>query len=128
MRHPSRFLLLAVVCAALAACDSAERTVQTAKVRIVAYQAHPDQETEAAVEASLARLDAQIAELAKKGDRVQADLFARQAASLRSDFQAAKMAKALNDAKRAIQGIGEAFKEAGKTIGEALKSTDTNSE
>lgn len=118
---------LLAVAACLAACDSPGRTVQTTKARISAFQANPDSSKQAAVEESLARLDLQVGELEKKGDTIKADLFRRQAASLRSDFQAAKMSKAINDAKKAIEGIGDAFKEAGKTIGEALKSSpDTN--
>jgi len=122
-----KILALLAVAAGLAACDSPGRTVQTAKAQISAFQANPDDAKQAAVEESLARLDLQVGELEKKGDTIQADLFRRQAASLRSDFQAAKMSKAINDAKKAIEGIGDAFKEAGKTIGEALKSSsDTN--
>jgi hypothetical protein len=116
-------LALLAIAAGLVACDSPGRTVQTAKAQISAFQANPDSAKQAAVEESLARLDLQVGELEKKGDTIQADLFRRQAASLRSDFQAAKMSKAINDAKKAIEGIGDAFKEAGKTIGEALKSS-----
>lgn len=120
-------LALLAVAVGLAACDSPGRTVQTTKSQIAAFQANPDSAKQAAVEESLARLDLQVGELEKKGDTIQADLFRRQAASLRSDFQAAKMSKAINDAKKAIEGIGDAFKDAGKTIGEALKSSsDTN--
>jgi len=120
-------LALLAMAAGLAACDSPGRTVQTAKAQISAFQANPDSAKQAAVEESLARLDLQVGELEKKGDPIQADLFRRQSASLRSDFQAAKMSRAINDAKKAIEGIGDAFKEAGKTIGEALKtSPDTN--
>lgn len=120
-------LALLVIAAGLAACDSPGRTVQTTKAQIAAFQASPDSAKQAAVEESLARLDLQVGALEKKGDAIQADLFRRQAASLRSDFQAAKMSKAINDAKKAIEGMGNAFKEAGKTIGEALKSSsDTN--
>lgn len=110
----------------LVACDSPSRTVQATSRQIAEFQANPDSTRQVAIEESLAKLDAQIEALEKKGDRVQADLFRHQADSLRADFQAAKMAKALNDARKAIQGIGDAFKEAGKTIGEAIKNSGTN--
>jgi hypothetical protein len=120
-------LALLAIAAGLAACDSPGRTVQITKAQISAFQANPDSAKQTAVEESLARLDLQVGELEKRGDPIQADLFRRQATRLRSDFQAAKMSQALNDAKKAIEGIGDAFKEAGKTIGEALKSSsDTN--
>ena len=117
--------LLAVAClVALAGCDSPSRTVDSAKKELSAFQAAPDAEKQAAVEQTLAKLDAQIDALDKKGDHTQADIFRQQAFDLRSDFQAAKVAKALKDATKAIQGIGEAFKEAGKSLGEAFKNTN----
>ena len=89
----------------LAGCDSPSRTADTARKQLAAFQAAPDAEKQAAVEQSLARLDAQVDDLEKKGDHVQADLFRRQASSLRTDFQAAKMARAFHDASKAIQGL-----------------------
>jgi uncharacterized lipoprotein YajG len=120
--------IAALVCLAmmLAGCDSPTRTVETAKKQIVEFQAAPNDKTQADVEESLAKLDAQVAVLEKKGDTVQTDLFRRQASRLRSDFQAAKISRAFNDAKNAIQGIGEAFKGAGKVIGDTFKSSETN--
>lgn len=111
---------------AFAGCDSPSRTVDTTRRQLSAFQANPDAANQAAVEASLAKLDAQVGELEKKGDRVQADLFRRQAFNLRTDFQAAKMAQALNSASKAIQGIGEAFKNAGKSFSETFKNSETN--
>lgn len=110
----------------LAGCDSPARTVETAKRQIVEFQAAPSDKAQAAVEESLAKLDAEIAVLEKNGDAVQADLFRRQTSRLRSDFQAAKISRAFNDAKNAIQGIGEAFKGAGKAIGDTFKNSETN--
>lgn len=121
-----RCLLAAVVAVILAGCDSPSRTVETTRRQLSAYQADPDAVRQAAVEESLAKLDAQVEELEKKGDRIQADLFRRQAFSLRTDFQAAKMAQAINSASKAIQGIGEAFKDAGKSFSETFKNGDTN--
>jgi uncharacterized protein YukE len=124
---PLRKLLAACgLSLALVACDSPEKTVSATSHQIAEFQAAPDAAKQAEIEASLVRLDAQVEALAKKGDRVQADLFRRQAQSLRSDFQAAKMARALKDAKTAIEGIGQAFQEAGKTIGETFRSAPTN--
>ena len=110
----------------LAGCDSPSRTIDAARKQLSAFQAAPNAEKQAEVERSLARLEAQVAELEKKGDHIQADLFRGQASSLRTDFQAAKLARALNDAKNAIQGIGEAIKDAGKSFSETLKNGSTN--
>ncbi|MCK9588738.1 MAG: hypothetical protein WC076_12115 [Terrimicrobiaceae bacterium] len=121
-----RWMIAAASLAVLAGCDSPSRTVDAARKQLSAFQAAPDAEKQATVERSLAKLDAQVEELEKKGDRVQADLFRRQALGLRTDFQAAKMARALHDASKAIQGIGEAFKDAGKSFSETLKNSDSN--
>lgn len=126
MKTPTRIFCALALAAALAACDSPTRTVEATSRQIAAFQAAPDAQKKAAIEASLAKLDSQIQALADKGDSVQADLFRQQARSLRADFQAAKMSQAINSAKEAIEGIGQAFKEAGKTIGETFKSDQTN--
>jgi len=110
----------------LAGCDSPSRTADIAQRQLAAFQAAPDAQKQAAVEQSLARLDAQVDELDKHGDHVQADLFRRQASILRTDFQAAKMARAFHDASKAIQGIGEALKDAGKSFNETFKNSGTN--
>jgi uncharacterized protein YukE len=119
-------LVAATVVLALAGCDSPTRTVETARTQLATYQAAPDPVKQAAVEKSLAKLDDQIANLEKIGDRSQADQFRNQAVILRTQFQAAKMAQALNEAKNAIQGIGKAFEEAGKGFTEVFKNSGTN--
>jgi len=119
-------LFAAAALAVLAGCDSPSRTVDTTRKQLSAFQASPDQEKQAAVEQSLAKLDAQVEALDKKGDHIQADLFRRQSFSLHSDFQAARMARTINAATQAIQGIGEALKDAGKSFSETFKNSDTN--
>jgi predicted nucleic acid-binding Zn-ribbon protein len=121
-----RWIAAAASLVILAGCDSPNRTVDATRKQLSAFQATPDAEKQSAVEQSLAKLDAQVDQLENKGDHIQADLFRRQASSLRTAFQAAKMARAFNDAKNAIQGIGEAFKDAEKSFSETLKNSGTN--
>lgn len=121
-----RWALAATVLIALAGCDSPSRTVESTRQKLAAFQAAPDAGKQTAVEASLAKLDGQVEQLYQKGDRAQADLFREQASGLRTDFQAAKIARAFSDAKNAIQGIGEAFKEAGESFSKTLKNSSTN--
>ena len=52
----------------------------------------------------------------------------KQLASLRGEYQAAKMAKALQDARSAIQGFGEALKDTAKSVEDAFKNSQTNSD
>ena len=115
--------LCALAALFLTGCDSAQRTVETTRRQLSEFQAAPDPAKQAAVEQSLAKLDRQVAAFEKTGDTVQADLFGRQAAGLKSDFQAARLAKTLNDAKNALQGFGDAIKEAGKSFNDTLRNT-----
>jgi septal ring factor EnvC (AmiA/AmiB activator) len=126
MTRPTAALVVLCLALGLAGCDSPTRTVETTRRQITEFQAAPNDKTQAAIEESLAKLDAQVQALEKKGDTIQADLFRSQASRLRSDFQAAKISKAFRDAKNAIQGIGDAFKDAGKIIGDTLKADETN--
>ena len=122
MKTRFSIILCAFAALFLVGCDSAQRTVDTTRRQLSEFQAAPDNAKLAAVEQSLAKLDRQIADLEKSGDKVQADIFRRQAASIRGDFQAARLAKTLNDAKNAFQGFGEAIKDAGKSFNATLQN------
>ncbi|MDX2081167.1 MAG: hypothetical protein SFU53_10310 [Terrimicrobiaceae bacterium] len=118
--------LLTVVFAAifLAGCDSPENTAHRARRDLAAYKANPTEATDAVLQATLSKLDSQVAELERKGDSAQADLFRQQAENIRTDLQAFKMARALQDARRAVEQIGEAFKEAGRAFSDSLRPTN----
>lgn len=120
-----RLLAAAAALLLVAGCDSPKASVDAARKQLAAFQAAPDAEKQAALESTLDKLDTQIAALRNKGDRAQAEAFRQQASDLRTEFQAAKMARALNDAKNAIKGIGESLKEAGKSFTETFKNAGT---
>lgn len=124
----SRTALLLLLSLLLTACQSPESTIATIRKQITEFKSAPDDFKQLAIEKSFAKLDEQIAELERKGDATQADLFRRQATALQSDFQAARMARALTDAKNAIEGFGNAIKDAGKSFTETLGnlSKETN--
>ena len=126
----TRFSLVFCALAALflVGCDSAQRTVDTARKQLMEFQAAPDAAKQAAVEKSLAKLDRQIDDLEKNGEPAEAAILRHQASSLKGDFQAARLAKTLRDAKNAIQGFGDAIKDAGKSFNDTLRnsSKDTN--
>ena len=123
MKRRFSIFLCALAALLLAGCDSAQRTADTARKQLAEFQAAPDSAKQAAVERSLAKLDQQIASLQDKGDSANAAILRRQAASLKGDFQAARLAKTLNDAKNAIQGFGEAIKDAGKSFNNTLRNS-----
>jgi len=91
------------------------------------FKAAPDETKQAKIDADFAKLESQIAALQQRGD-VKADELKKQLASLRGDYQTAKMAKALQDAKSAIEGFGEALKDTAKSVEDAFKNSQTNSD
>lgn len=91
------------------------------------FKAAPDETKQAKIDAYFAKLETQIAALQQRGD-VKADELKKQLASLRGDYQTAKMAKALQDAKSAIEGFGEALKDTAQSVEDAFKNSQTNSD
>ncbi len=111
--------------ALLAGCDNPQRTVDSIRKELAEFKAAPDQTKQAKIEAGFAKLENQIAVLQQRGNP-KADELKRQLASLRDDYQTAKMARALQDARNAIQGFGEALKDTAKSVEDAFKSSQTN--
>lgn len=120
------FLAAGLFCLlALPGCDSPQRTVDTLQKEIAEYKAAPSDQKQIEIEKNLTRLEEQILNLEKKGDARAREL-KDQLSSLRSDYKAAKMARALQDAKNALQGFSEVIKDGAKTIQEAFKDSQTN--
>jgi predicted small secreted protein len=123
-----RALAVLFLCSALlAGCDNPQKTVDSLRRELIEFKAAPDEKKQAKIEASFAKLESQITALQQKGDE-KTDELKRQLALLRGDYQAAKMAKALQDAKSAIQGFGEALKDTAKSVEDAFKNSQTNSD
>ena len=118
---------LALGAALLSGCDNPQKTVDSLRRELMEFKAAPDEAKQVKIDASFAKLESQIIALEQRGDG-KADEFKRQLASLRGDYQAAKMAKALQDAKSAIQGFGEALKDTAKSVEDAFKNSQTNSD
>jgi outer membrane murein-binding lipoprotein Lpp len=121
------FKALALGAALLAGCDSPQKTVDSLRKELMEFKAAPDETKQAKIDADFAKLESQIAALQQRGD-VKADELKRQLASLRGDYQSAKMAKALQDARSAIEGFGEALKDTAKGVEDAFKNSQTNSD
>ena len=111
----------------LVGCDSPQRTVDSLRKEILEFKTAPNEKTRVKIDQDLAKLERQIAELQQRGDP-SADEFWNQLVSLRSEYQAAKISKAVQDTRNAIQGFGEALKETARSVEEAFKNADTNSE
>ena len=123
MKRALAALLLGAV--VLSGCDSPQRTIDSLRKELMEFKAAPDDAKEARIEADFAKLENQIAVVQQKGDPRADDLRA-QLASLRGEYQTAKIARALQDARSAIQGFGEALKDTAKSVEDALKSSQTN--
>jgi hypothetical protein len=123
--HRWTFLAALLLVLSLSGCDNPQRTVDTLRSEIALFKAAPDVKKQAAIETNFEKLEQQIAELDRK-DTTKADLMRRQYANLQAEYQAAKLAKTVNDVKSAVQGIGEAFKEGAKSFGETLKNSGTS--
>jgi predicted small secreted protein len=111
----------------LVGCDSPQRTVASLRKEILEFKTAPNEKTRVKIDQDLAKLERQIAELQQRGDP-SADELWNQLVSLRSEYQAAKISKAVQDTRNAIQGFGEALKETARSVEEAFKNADTNGE
>jgi outer membrane murein-binding lipoprotein Lpp len=120
-------LALALAAALLAGCDNPQRTVESLRKEIIEFQATPDEKKQAKIDEDFAKLESQIAALQQRGDP-KADDLKRQLAALRADYQAARMSKAVQDARKAIQGFGDALKDTAKSVEDAFKKADTDDE
>lgn len=109
----------------LCGCDSPDRTLDEIRRDLAAYKANPTPESEARVTDGFTKLDGQIAELNQDGRTAEAAAVEGLASNLRGDFRAARMVNSLRDAQNAIEGIGQAIKDAGKSIGDAFKESPT---
>jgi predicted small secreted protein len=119
-------ILLTFAALFLTGCDNPQKTADTLRKEIAGFKASPDEMKQLKIEQSFAKLEQQIAVVEKRGDDIKAAGLRDQLTDLRSDYQAAKMARALNDARNAIQGFGEAVKDGAKSIGDIFKNSGTN--
>ena len=125
MKSVSIALLLGAVL--LVGCDSPERTVDSLRKEIAEFRIAPDEKTRVKIDQNFAKLERQVADLQQRGDPRAGEL-RNQLISLRGDYQAARMSKAVQDAKDAIQGFGEALKNTAKSFEEAFKDAERDGE
>ena len=123
-RVPIALLLSAVL---LVGCDSPQRTVASLREEIAKFKDAPDEKTRTKIDQDFAKLERQIVELQQRGDPRAGEL-KNQLVSLRSDYQAARMSKAVQDARNAIQGFGDALKETARSVEEVFKNAERDGE
>jgi hypothetical protein len=125
MKSVSIALLLGAVL--LVGCDSPERTVDSLRKEIAEFRIAPDEKTRVKIDQNFAKLERQVADLQQRGDPRAGEL-RNQLISLRGDYQAARMSKAVQEAKDAIQGFGEALRNTAKSFEEAFKDAERDGE
>ena len=111
----------------LVGCDSPQRTIASLRKEIAEFKTAPEEKTRVKIEQDFLKLERQVAELQQRGDPSAGEL-RNQLVSLRSEYQAAKISKAVQDARDAIQGFGQALKDTARSVSEAFKNADTNAE
>lgn len=122
------FLVLSLLMLAISlnGCDNPQHTADVLRQDIASFQAAPTEEKKASIDAHFSKLETQINALEKQGKEEEASNLNSQRLNLLGDYQAAKMAKALNDAKNAVQGFGEAVKDGAHSIGDLFKKSGTD--
>ena len=117
-------VLLVLAALVLAGCDSPERTTASIQRDLASYSEKPDPATAARIEDGLNRLEAQIVKLRAAGRGTEADTWQQECDAMRLRFTAAKMAGSIQNMKQAAQNLGNAFRQAGEALGDALKDKD----
>jgi predicted small secreted protein len=121
------FIALLLSAVLIVGCDNPQRTVASLRQEIAEFRVAPDEKKRARIEEDFAKLERQVAERQQGGDPSAGEL-RDQLVSLRADYQAARMSKAVQDARSAIQGFGEALKETARSVEEAFKDSAGDSD
>jgi predicted small secreted protein len=121
------FIALLLSAVLIVGCDNPQRTVASLRQEIAEFRVAPDEKKRARIEQDFAKLERQVAERQQGGDPSAGEL-RDQLVSLRADYQAARMSKAVQDARSAIQGFGEALKETARSVEEAFKDSAGDSD
>ena len=119
----SLLVLASFLAVLLSGCDSPQKTADALRKEIVDFQSAPSEAKQTHIEENFAKLETQIAKMPPDAETTA--VMKEQLDDLRSDYQAAKMAKALQDAKNAIQGFGEALKDNAKGLQDMFRSSGT---
>ena len=118
-----RALALLACAVMLAGCDNPQGTADRLRKEIAEYKVKSSDELQVKIDQDFLKLQEQVAKLERDGSD-KAEGLHDQLVDLKTDYQAAKMAKTIQDAKSALQGFGDVLKEGAKSIEKAFKSTN----
>lgn len=125
MRH----VILSVFCVGvlvLSGCDSPESTLHSLRKNVSEFAAKPTDEKQTEIDAEFAKLNGQIEQMEKAGRTNEADILRSQASDLLADYRAAKLSRAVSNTQKAVQDIGEAFKQTGQSIGQVFRDATSS--
>jgi hypothetical protein len=124
-------LLAAGLCVLAASCTRRGDVAAEIAAQIAAYEKEPSDALQARIEASFARLDAEVAELradaetrtgaAKDEALAKADALAARGSELRKKFYAARFGAASEAAKNAVKQLGVTLGKGLESAGEKMK-------
>lgn len=83
----ARVALVGLLAAMLAGCDTPGGTIREIRANLEVFKNNPNMLTLEKLDASFDKIETQIRALEEKGDIVQADLFRRQALTLRYEYR-----------------------------------------
>lgn len=83
----ARMVIPGLLALALAACERPGETIREIRNNLEVFKTTPNRLTLEQLDASFDKIEAQLRELEAKGDTVQADLFRRQALTLRYEYR-----------------------------------------
>jgi hypothetical protein len=86
------FLLIGLAALCIVGCDSPGGTIREIRKNLDSFKANPSTPALEKLEKSFVKIDAAIKELEAKEDLAQADLFRRQAMTLRYEYRAMRAA------------------------------------
>ncbi len=112
----------------LVGCDSPERHLHQASKAVAAFQATPSPSTEEAAEKAVADARAAVAATEKSGQTSRLRELNATLAGVESDFQAARMAYAVTQARQAVEQFGSAIKNVGESLKDAFAPKDQKKE
>jgi hypothetical protein len=125
------FLLLVAAVASPFGCSSRHDTAAELEVQIARYRKEPSDALATRIDASFARLDADVAEIradaetksgaAKESALARADALEQRGAELRKEYFGARVDVAADAAKNAVKQFGNKVGEGLETAGEKVK-------
>lgn len=83
----ARVVLTGLLALVLSSCSKPGDTIREIKANLEVFKKNPNMATLEQLDASFDKIEAQIRDLEEKGDTVQADLFRRQALTLRYEYR-----------------------------------------